>query len=79
MTKQHRWSQKVTEKSNALDLQSGVFTWNNPERIALSLKHSAEQSKRRKAPPYRAGRNLSPERRKILEQAKIELRKLFKI
>jgi len=43
------WSGKVTKSSIALDLEKGVFTWNNPKRIAQSLKNSAEQSTRRKA------------------------------
>jgi len=84
-----KWSERVTEKSNALDLEQGVFSYNEPRMIALSLKRSAEQSTRRKGTPYqsamsmlnfyinRAGKNLSDERRKTLEQAKIELRKLF--
>ena len=84
------WSGKVTETSFALDLEEGVFTWDDPKKIALSLKRSAEVSTRRKANPFqsamnmlnlyinRAGRNLKPERKKILEQAKIELRNLFK-
>jgi hypothetical protein len=84
-----KWSKKVTETSNALDLEPGVFSFKEPKKIALSLKKSAEESKRRKGTPYqsamsmlnfyinRAGRNLSDEHRKILEQAKIELRKLF--
>ena len=84
-----KWSKKVTENSNALDLEPGVFGFKEPKKIALSLKRSAEQSKRRKGMPYqsamsmlnfyinRAGKNLSDERRKTLEQAKIELRKLF--
>jgi len=83
------WSGKVTQKSDALDLEEGVFTWNDPKKIAASLKESAENSLRRKAAPFasamsmlnfyinRAGKNLKPERKKILEQAKIELRKLF--
>ena len=83
------WSVEATRRSNALDLEPGVFTWNDPKKIALSLKRSAEESSRRKAPPLqsamsmlnfyinRAGRNLAPRRRKILEQAKIELRKLY--
>lgn len=87
MTKQ--WSQNVTKKSDALDLERGVFTWNNPQRIARSLKHSAEASRRRKGTPYqsamsmlnfyinRAGRNLSEPQKQTLEQAKEELRKLF--
>ncbi len=84
------WSDYVTKYSNALDLEEGVFTWNNPKRIAESLKMSALASERRKGKPYqsamsmlnfyinRAGKNLTPERRRILEKAKIELKKLFK-
>jgi Protein of unknown function (DUF3175) len=84
-----RWSQAVTSGSNALDLEPGVFAFDDPSRIALSLKRSAEASARRKAPPYRsamsmltfyvnrAGRSLPEERRRVLEQAKAELRKLF--
>jgi len=84
-----RWSQRVTSTSNALDLEPGVFTWNDPRRIAASLKRSAEASQRRKTTPLasamamlnfyinRAGSNLSPERRQLLEQAKEELRHLF--
>ena len=83
------WSANVTSKSNALDLEEGVFTWKNPARIAQSLKNSADTSKRRKASPYhsamsmlvfyinRAGRNLNEEQKGILEQAKEELRKLY--
>ncbi|HSQ64004.1 MAG TPA: DUF3175 domain-containing protein [Polyangiaceae bacterium] len=84
-----RWSQHVTETSNALELDPGVFTWDDPARIARSLKRSADRSTRRKAEPYRsalsmlvfyinrAGANLSPERRRTLEQAKVELKKLY--
>ena len=84
------WSAKVTKESNALDTEPGVFTFKEPRQIARSLKRSAELSIRRKAGPYqsamsmlnfyinRAGKNLSASRRKTLEQAKIELRKLFK-
>ncbi len=83
------WSGRVTRESNALDLQGGVFTLNDPKRIAASLKRSAELSHRRKAEPYRsalsmlvfyinrAGKNLPASRRRTLEQAKIELRKQF--
>ncbi|MEK6819365.1 MAG: DUF3175 domain-containing protein, partial [Nanoarchaeota archaeon] len=82
-------SKYVTRHSFALDLEEGVFTWNSPKRIAKSLKKSAEDSLRRKGIPYqsamsmlnfyinRAGKNLKPERRNILEQAKIELKNLF--
>ena len=84
-----RWSQKVTETSDALDLEAGVFTLTDPREIALSLKKSAEQSKRRKADPYRsamsmltfyinrAGSKLPDRQRKRLEKAKDELRDLY--
>src|SRR5499427_7192786 len=87
--KSRRWSQDVTEHSNALDLERGVFTLKDPKKIALSLKRSAEHSKRRKTDPYRsamsmlvfyinrAGKNLPAERRRVLSQAKQELRKVF--
>jgi len=88
--KRKYWSGEVTKHSIALDLEEGVFTWDNPKKIALSLKRSAENSIRRKAKtPYqsamsmlnfyinRAGKNLPHERKKILEQAKSELRKVF--
>ncbi len=83
------WSGKVSRESSALDLEEGVFTWDDPMRIAESLKHSADKSTRRKAAPFRsamsmlvfyinrAGRNLNENQRCILEQAKIELRKLY--
>jgi hypothetical protein len=84
-----RWSQRVTERSDALDLQQGVFTWKDPKRIAGSLKRSAERSKRRKSDPYRsalsmlmfylnrAGKTLPAGQKKTLQQAKDELRKQF--
>ncbi len=84
-----RWSARVTRESRALVLEPGVFTWSDPRRIALSLKRSAEESRRRKAAPFRsalsmlvfyvnrAGRSLSSERRRVLEQAKAELRRAF--
>jgi len=83
------WSKKVTEESNALDLERGVFTWDDPHRIALSLANSAEKSTRRKGTPLqsamsmlnfyinRAGNNLPAGRKKVLEQAKVELRKIY--
>ena len=83
------WSDKITKYSNALDLEPNVFTFKNPRKIALSLKNSAEKSKRRKTKPFqsamsmlnfyinRAGKNLPKSQKKILEQAKIELRKVF--
>jgi hypothetical protein len=84
-----RWSQEVTEHSNALDLEEGVFTLKDPKKIAASLKRSAEKSHRRKADPYRsaismltfyinrAGKHLSDADRARLEKAKNELRKAF--
>ena len=87
--KSKRWSREVTEKSNALDLEANVFTKENPRQIALSLKRSAEHSKRRKSDPYRsamsmltfyinrAGTNLPRQRREKLEAAKEELRSLY--
>ena len=85
-----RWSHDVTTKSNALDLESNVFTRDDPKSIARSLKWSAEHSNRRKSEPYRsamsmltfyinrAGKNLPKERKETLEKAKDELRHLYK-
>ena len=82
------WSGRVTRESNALDLEEGVFTWDDPRRIAASLLRSAEASTRRKADPFRsamsmlvfyinrAGRKLDRRQKRILEQAKEELRRL---
>jgi hypothetical protein len=84
-----RWSKRVTETSNAMDLETGVFQQSSARRIALSLKRSAERSRRRKSEPFRsamsmlnlyinrAGKNLSPTRRRVLERAKTELRRAF--
>jgi hypothetical protein len=87
--KREQWSQRVTETSNALDLDPGVFTLHDPRQIARSLKASAERSQRRKADPFRsamsmlvfyinrAGRRLPAGQRSVLEVAKDELRALF--
>jgi putative cell wall-binding protein len=84
-----RWSAKVTQRSNALDLESRVFKSNDPRKIALSLKRSADQSKRRKGTSYqsamsmlnfyinRAGKNLPQKQKRILKKAKNELRDVF--
>jgi uncharacterized protein DUF3175 len=89
-TKRKRWSQRVTETSNALDLDKGVFSLANPRSIARSLKRSAERSPRRKSDPFRsamsmltfyinrAGSKLSKQRRARLEAAKNELRALYR-
>jgi hypothetical protein len=83
------WSGRVTRESDALDLDSGVFTWSDPKRIAASLRRSALASHRRKADPYRsalsmlvfyinrAGKNLPARRRRTLDRAKAELGRLF--
>ena len=84
-----RWSAEVSKRSNALDLEEGVFKKRSARQIALSLKHSAEASKRRKGTPLRsampilnfeinrAGNGMSGGRRRILENAKDEMRKVF--
>jgi hypothetical protein len=89
MSGSERWSQKVTESSDALRLENGVFSLEDPKEIALSLKKSAEESKRRKSDPYRsamsmltfyinrAGKQLPVEQKDRLEAAKDELRALF--
>jgi uncharacterized protein DUF3175 len=83
------WSRKVTQESNALDLEPEIFAKDDPKAIARSLKRSAERSKRRKTSPYRsamsmltfyinrAGKNLPKKRLKVLERAKDELRTEF--
>ncbi|MDH5573204.1 MAG: DUF3175 domain-containing protein, partial [Gammaproteobacteria bacterium] len=85
-TSSSSWSQQVTTKSQALDLEKGVFTWQDPKKIARSLKDSAECSTRRKSTPFRsamsmlvfyinrAGKGLDENQKQILEQAKEELR-----
>ncbi len=84
-----KWSQRITETSNALDLEAGLFAWHDPQRIARSLQRSAEASTRRKSTPFRsamsmlnfyinrAGKKLPAEQRAILQQAKEELRTLY--
>ena len=84
-----RWSQRVTDTSDALDLEAGVFKSRSASAIAASLKRSAEKSTRRKATPYqsamsmltfylnRGGKQLTTARKQTLERAKDELRALF--
>jgi putative cell wall-binding protein len=84
-----RWSAEVTKHSDALDLERDVFRSKDPRNIARSLKRSAEQSSRRKGTPYqsamsmlnfyinRAGKNLPKKQKRILENAKQELRDVF--
>ena len=84
-----KWSQDVTEHSDALDLERDVFTLHDPKKIAASLKRSAEHSHRRKSSPFRsamsmltfyinrAGKDLDPKQKRVLDQAKGELRALY--
>jgi hypothetical protein len=87
--KPDRWSQGVTEGSDALDLEDGVFTLDDPREIAASLKRSADRSKRRRTEPFRsamsmltfyinrAGKHLPASRLRTLNAAKDELRELY--
>ena len=84
-----RWSGDVTRRSNALDLEPDLFTSSDAHAVAISLKRSAEESKRRKGTAYqsamsmltfyinRAGKKLPASRKKTLMRAKDELRKQF--
>ena len=88
-SKSKRWSQHVTETSDALTLEEGVFKKPSPRAVALSLKRSAERSRRRKSDPYRSamsmlvfyinrgGKGLSKKERDKLEKAKDALRALY--
>jgi hypothetical protein len=84
-----RWSQHVTETSDAMDLDAGVFKTGDAEAIARSLKASSLHSRRRKGTPFqsamsmlnfyinRAGKNLPKTRRETLVKAKGKLREAF--
>ena len=84
-----KWSGQVTAKSDALDLTPKVFAGRSSRKMALSLKRSAERSRRRKAGPFasamsmlnfyinRAGKNLPASRKQVLYAAKDELRRLY--
>jgi hypothetical protein len=84
-----KWSADVTAHSDALDLERDVFKSDDPEKIAQSLKRSAERTERRKSAPFgsamsmltfylnRGGGNLSDRKKHTLERAKGELRRLF--
>ena len=72
-----------------MDLKPGVFSGNNPKKIAASIKRSSESSTHRKSNPYhsaismvtfylnRAGRNLPAKKKSVLKQTKDELRHQF--
>lgn len=84
-----KWSAEVMKRSDAMDLESGVFKRTSARAIARSLKKSAEASHRRKSTPFRsamsmlnfeinrAGKGMTPARKRVLEKAKIELRHAF--
>ena len=86
---QRRWSQRVMNESDAIDLPAGIFKLQSARAIAKSLKKSSESSHRRKSSPFRSamsmlnfeinrsGKNLSAERLGVLNRAKSELRKVF--
>jgi len=77
------------ERSDALDLEGGVFKLESPAGIARSLKRSADRSRRRKGSPFqsamsmlnfyinRGGRTLSQHRKNVLNRAKNDLRHLY--
>jgi hypothetical protein len=68
---------------------AGCVHLSDPKKIGASLKRSAEHNRQRKAAPYRSalsmlifyinrgGMNLPARPKKILEQAKVELRRQF--
>jgi hypothetical protein len=84
-----KWSARVTQTSDALDIAGGTFAKDDPKAIAHELERDAEKSTRRKSSPYRsamsmltfyinrAGKNLPAARKKILEDAKQVLREEF--
>jgi hypothetical protein len=84
-----KWSKKVSETSDAMDLEPDVFKSKSPSAIARSVKRSAEKSKRKKAGPFqsamsminfyenRAGKNLDAKQKNVLDESKNELRKLY--
>jgi Protein of unknown function (DUF3175) len=88
-SKERQWTAEVTQNSDAMDLESGIFKSDNPTKIARSLKRSAERSDRLKSSPFRSamsmltfylnrgGKNLSTARKRKLEAAKVKLREAF--
>ncbi|HEY4846877.1 MAG TPA: DUF3175 domain-containing protein [Methylocella sp.] len=87
--RERKWTAEVTQNSDAMDLESGIFKSDNPSKIARSLKRSAEHSDRLKSSPFRSamsmltfylnrgGKNLSTARRRKLEAAEVKLREAF--
>ena len=89
MAAKKNWSRGVGEHSNALDLEQNVFARHDPKSVARSLKHSGDSSLRRRSSPFRsamsmltfyinrAGEELDPKQKRVLEKAKDELRALY--
>jgi Protein of unknown function (DUF3175) len=87
--KVNRWSQRVTDTSDALDLQDGLFKSRSAKAIAAGLKRAAERSQHKKGSPYqsamsmlnfymnRGGKQITSSKKETLERAKGELRTLF--
>ena len=87
--RRRKWTAEVTQNSDAMDLENGLFKSDDPSKIAQSLKRSAERSDRLKSSPFRAamsmltfylnrgGKNLSTARKRKLEAAKVKLREAF--
>jgi hypothetical protein len=48
----------VTRESDALRLEKGIFTKSSPLKIAVSLKRSADRSRRRKGNSYRSAMSM---------------------
>jgi hypothetical protein len=83
------WPMPGTKESDGLTAQREIFSWQDPKAIAHTLKQSAEASRRRRSTPFRsamsmltfyinrAGETLDEKQRKVLEQAKDELRLAF--
>lgn len=83
-----KWVKQVQETSYAMDLPEGIFTRSSKE-IAKELQEAVFASDRTKGTKFqsamsmlnyyinRAGKNLTLTDKKRLEQAKVELRKLF--
>jgi len=68
-----KWSQHVTETSNAMDLQPDVFKLKDPKRIARSLKQSAQARGAAGRTPgrgrARGGRSAERRRRRVRRAA----------
>ncbi len=87
--KPRKWSAAVMKRSDALDLEAGVFMKDTAWKIANLLQRSAERSRGRKSTPANqpcrcristsigAGKSLAAAQRTRLEAAKVEPRKLF--